>query len=92
MCRRVCRFDSFLRQLERIDLDLKPPVGREEALFLLLRRRVLAAEMGLNEPDYGHNIADCIAMADTVIDNRGSLPDLRSMVLDFVGERVPAPQ
>ncbi|MBV8083712.1 MAG: AAA family ATPase [Chloroflexi bacterium] len=54
-----------------------------------LARRVLAAEMGLDEPEHGHNIAECIAMADVRIDNAGSLPELRAQVAAFVSERVP---
>ena len=53
-----------------------------------LARRVLAAEMGLDEPEHGHNIAECIAMADVRIDNAGSLPELRAQVAAFVSERV----
>lgn len=55
-----------------------------------LARRVLAAEMGLNEPEHGHNIAECIAMADVHIDNSGPLPDLRAKVVRFVEEQLAA--
>ena len=53
-----------------------------------LARRVLAAEMGLNEPEHGHNIADCIAMADVHIVNDGSLPELKERVNRFVDEQL----
>jgi dephospho-CoA kinase len=53
-----------------------------------LARQVLAAEMGLNEPEYGHNIAECIAMADLRIENAGPLPALRAAVGRFVEEQV----
>lgn len=49
-----------------------------------LARRVLEAEMGLDEPEHGHNIAECIAMADIQIDNRDGLDDLRARVRAFV--------
>jgi len=51
-------------------------------------RRVLAAEMGLNEPEHGHNIAECIALADVHIDNTGPLPALRAAVSEFVDHYV----
>lgn len=51
-------------------------------------RRVLAAEMGLNEPEHGHNIAECIAMADVRLVNAGPLPELRSAVVRFTDEYV----
>jgi dephospho-CoA kinase len=54
-----------------------------------LARRVLAAEMGLNEPDHGHNIAECIALADVRINNSGPLPELRAEVGKFVGGQLP---
>ncbi|HLQ33297.1 MAG TPA: hypothetical protein VK457_11465 [Chloroflexota bacterium] len=53
-----------------------------------LARQVLAAEMGLNEPEHGHNIADCIAMADVRVDNAGGLPALKAAVADFVEAQV----
>jgi len=53
-----------------------------------LARQVLSAEMGLNEPEYGHNIAECIAMADLRIDNAGGLPELRQAVQAFVEQQV----
>jgi dephospho-CoA kinase len=53
-----------------------------------LSRQVLAAEMGLNEPEHGHNIADCIAMADIHIANTGPLPELHATVRSFVDEHV----
>jgi dephospho-CoA kinase len=51
-------------------------------------RQVLSAEMGLNEPDHGHNIADCIAMADVHLDNAGNLPQLRGAVAEFVDQHL----
>lgn len=53
-----------------------------------LSRQVLAAEMGLNEPEHGHNIAECIALADLRIQNSGPLPELRMAVSRFVDEQV----
>ncbi|HEX6512345.1 MAG TPA: AAA family ATPase [Chloroflexota bacterium] len=53
-----------------------------------LSRRVLAAELGLNEPEHGHNIAECIAMADVRIDNAGSLARLRSAATEFVEKHI----
>lgn len=53
-----------------------------------LTKQVLAAEMGVNEPEHGHNIADCIAMADVHIDNSGSEERLRQAVRTFVDEDV----
>jgi dephospho-CoA kinase len=53
-----------------------------------LARQVLAAEMGVNEPEHGHNIADCIAMADLHADNTGPLPELRATVAAFVEQQV----
>jgi dephospho-CoA kinase len=55
-----------------------------------LARRVLAAEMGLDEPEHGHNIAECIAMADVRVDNAGSLAELRSQVAWLVQNRLGA--
>ena len=52
-----------------------------------LARQVLAAEMGLNEPEHGHNIAECIAMADVRLNNAGSLPQLRAAVATFVDQQ-----
>jgi dephospho-CoA kinase len=55
-----------------------------------LARQVLSAELGLNEPDHGHNIAECIALADVRLDNGGSLPELRAAVAGFVdGQLAP---
>lgn len=51
-------------------------------------RQVLAAELGLNEPDHGHNIAECIAMAEVRVENAGSLPQLRNVVDDFVDRQL----
>jgi dephospho-CoA kinase len=51
-------------------------------------RQVLSAEMGLNEPEHGHNIAECIAMADIHVDNTGNLPKLREAVTDFVDRQL----
>jgi dephospho-CoA kinase len=53
-----------------------------------LAKQVLAAEMGLNEPEHGHNIADCIALADVHVDNRGSLAELEAAVRRFVESQV----
>ncbi|MHB8619390.1 MAG: AAA family ATPase [Chloroflexota bacterium] len=53
-----------------------------------LARQMLAAEMGLDEPEYGHNIAECISMADVKIDNSGDLGDLGDAVARFVDERL----
>jgi dephospho-CoA kinase len=53
-----------------------------------LARQVLSAEMGLNEPEYGHNIAECIALADLRIENSGGLPELRQAVQAFVERQV----
>jgi dephospho-CoA kinase len=53
-----------------------------------LARQVLAAEMGLNEPEHGHNIADCIALADVHVDNGGSLADLEATVAAFDDDQV----
>ena len=55
-----------------------------------LARQVLAAEMGLNEPEHGHNIAECIAMADVHLDNAGNLPELRAAVTGFVDRQLGA--
>jgi dephospho-CoA kinase len=52
-----------------------------------LARQVLAAEMGINEPEHGHNIAECIAMADVRLDNSGNLPRLRAAVTAFVDQQ-----
>lgn len=49
-----------------------------------LARQVLSAEMGINEPEHGHNIAECIALADVHLDNTGNLPQLRMAVGEFV--------
>ena len=54
-----------------------------------LARQVLAAEMGLNEPDHGHNIGQCIAMADVRVCNDGPLAELKQTVRHFVDEHVP---
>jgi dephospho-CoA kinase len=51
-------------------------------------RQVLSAEMGLNEPEHGHNIAECIAMADVHLDNAGNLPKLREAVAGFVDRQL----
>ncbi len=51
-------------------------------------RQVLAAEMGMNEPEHGHNIAECIVMADVHIDNGDGLEQLRAAVSDFVERQV----
>lgn len=59
---------------------------------LELARQVLAAEMGLNEPEHGHNIAECIAMADVRLDNAGNLPQLRAAVAAFVDQQLGAPR
>ncbi len=53
-----------------------------------LARSVLEAEMGLNEPEHGHNIADCIAMANVRFENSGSLDDLGEAVRAFVEDQV----
>jgi len=53
-----------------------------------LARQVLAAEMGLNEPEHGHNIAECVAMADERIDNAGALPQLKQAVSGFIEQQV----
>jgi dephospho-CoA kinase len=53
-----------------------------------LARQVLAAEMGWNEPEHGHNIAECMAMADIHIDNAGPMPELHAAVARFVDEQV----
>lgn len=53
-----------------------------------LSRRVLAAEMGLNEPEHGHNIAECIALADVRVLNAGPLPELHAAVVRFADEYV----
>ncbi|HLG74599.1 MAG TPA: AAA family ATPase [Chloroflexota bacterium] len=53
-----------------------------------LARQVLAAEMGVDEPEHGHNIAECIAMADVHIDNGGPLSTLEAAVQRLVEEQV----
>lgn len=53
-----------------------------------LARQVLAAEMGVNEPEHGHNIAECLAMADVHVNNAGSVEQLLDDVSRFVDEQV----
>ena len=56
-----------------------------------LAKQVLAAEMGLNEPEHGHNIAACIELADRRIDNSGTIKDLRRCVSEVVDELAGQP-
>jgi len=53
-----------------------------------IARQVLSAEMGLNEPEHGHNIAECIALADVHLDNAGNMPQLRAAVARFVDNQL----
>ena len=38
----------------------------------------------MNEPEHGHNIAECIEMADVRLENSGNLPDLGRQVGEFI--------
>lgn len=58
-------------------------LASEEAI-----RRLLAQEAGHGEPEHGHSIAACMAMADWYIDNVGSLEDLVAKTQDFVMRKV----
>lgn len=94
----------LLRQSLGGDFILAAIVASEDAIVARIRsrarhgdvidddlaRRILAAEMGLDEPEHGHNIAECIAMADVRIDNEGPLPELKAIVRDFIDQYVPA--
>ncbi|MGH2469858.1 MAG: hypothetical protein ACRDGF_07275, partial [Chloroflexota bacterium] len=53
-------------------------------------RALLQAEMGRDEPEYGFNVAACIALADVTIDNSGSLEDLRGALTQLADERLGA--
>ena len=64
--------------------------GGDEALTPESARAMLQAEMGRDEPEYGFNIAGCIALADVTIDNSGSLEDLRGALLQLVDEKLGA--
>ncbi len=55
-----------------------------------LARQLLAAEMGTDEPEHGHNIAECIAQADVRIDNSESLERLHETVRGFVDNYAPS--
>lgn len=59
-------------------------VKREEAA-----RQMIIGESGKGEPAHGHNIAECIAMADWRVDNSTSLAALGASIQDFVQEMIP---
>ena len=59
-------------------------VKRKEAA-----RQMIIGESGEGEPAHGHNIAECIAMADWCVDNSTSLAALGASIQHFVREMIP---
>ena len=59
-------------------------VKREEAA-----RQMIMGESGKGEPAHGHNVADCVAMADWYVDNSASLVVLGQEIQRFIGEMIP---
>ena len=52
-------------------------------------KELISAEMGQGEPEYGHNIAACLAMADwPLIHNDGSLAELQKKVRAFADQYI----
>ncbi|MDX1662244.1 MAG: AAA family ATPase [Candidatus Promineifilaceae bacterium] len=54
-------------------------------------RKMILGESGKGEPTHGHNIAECMAMADWRIDNSRSLADLQQQTAHFVREMILLP-
>ena len=52
-------------------------------------RKMILGESGKNEPAHGHNIANCVEMADWRIDNSDSLETLDKEIRDFIEEMIP---
>jgi dephospho-CoA kinase len=60
-------------------------VKQEEAA-----RKMILGESGKDEPAHGHNIKQCIEMADWRVDNSDSLEMLAAGIRSFVQEMIPA--
>lgn len=52
-------------------------------------RKMIMGESGKNEPAYGHNITDCVEMADWHVDNSDSLETLDKEIRRFIEEMIP---
>ncbi|MCA9993405.1 MAG: hypothetical protein KDE29_20610, partial [Anaerolineales bacterium] len=53
-------------------------------------RQMILGESGRGEPAHGHNISQCIALADCHIDNSGDLADLQAQARLFIADYVTA--
>ena len=51
-------------------------------------RQMILGESGENEPVHGHNIAQCVEMADWRIDNSRSLDALSEAIGDFINAKI----
>lgn len=54
-------------------------------------RQMILGESGQDEPAHGHNIADCVALADWRVDNSATLEDLSAETRRFVEAKIPEP-
>jgi len=54
-------------------------------------RRMILGESGRDEPAHGHNITQCVAMADYHIDNSQSLETLAANTMRFIEAAIPVP-
>lgn len=54
-------------------------------------RKMILGETGKDEPDHGHNITECVAMADWRIDNSRTLEDLSEETHRFVSAAISVP-
>ena len=43
--------------------------------------RLIEIEKGINQPDHGQQVAQCLAMADLIIENNGTEEELREKVI-----------
>jgi dephospho-CoA kinase len=54
-------------------------------------RKMILGESGRDEPAHGHNITQCVAMADHHIDNSQSLETLSTHTMQFIEAAIPVP-
>lgn len=54
-------------------------------------RKMILGESGKDEPDHGHNITECVAMADWRIDNSRTLKELAAETRHFVSAAISVP-
>ena len=75
--------------LERIAARARADEPEEFVRQKEAARKMILGEFGKNEPAHGHNIADCVAMADWRVDNSTSLEALAAATTNFIDNMIP---